>query len=94
MGWFGKFIGRVFLGKEGAESAARIAESSRQRQEIKTAARQADAARRKQGEASAERARLIEQARATQAQVDRDMDPATRAQLRKTASKLMKDKGG
>jgi hypothetical protein len=86
-------MGRLFLGKEGAEGAARIAESSRQRREIKTAVRQADAATRKQGAVSEERARLIEQARATHARVDSEMDPATREQLRKTASKLMKGKG-
>jgi len=92
MGWFGRMMARLFLGREGADSASRIAESSRQRQQIKTAVRQADQARKARSEMTAERAQLLEQARATQSRVDREMDPETRARLQKTASKLLKDK--
>lgn len=84
-------MARLFLGKEGADGAARLAESSRQRQRIRTATQRAEQSR---ADASEERAQLLAQARATHARVDREMDPETREQLRKTASKLMEKKDG
>ncbi len=94
MGWFSRMIARLLLGREGADGAARIAESSRQRQRIKTAVRQAGEAERTRSHDRDERARLLEEARATQAKVDREMDPETREKLRETASKLMNNDGG
>ncbi len=96
MGAISRFFGRLLLGREGVDSAAKIAQAARQRQQLNRRQQQNQqknrAANKPAGKAaaSAEREALLRQARETHARVDRDLDPETREQIRKTAARLMK----
>ncbi len=90
MGAISRFFGRLLLGCEGVDGAAKIAQAARQRQQLNQQKNRAANNPAGKAATSAEREALLRQARETHARVDRDLDPETREQIRETAARLMK----